>query len=159
MSTYYYCAYRIVCPKHGVPFKIYTRSFGCPLIIWLFCFQMANWKWSFHGIANIYDRLWFQSQIIITAVDNGLQTKDVFIIHKHGVFTGLKSLIMSTLYILLVCSRPCFDEMATIGESVRTTFHLVGLLQSNIALLFFFTDNNIDSAEDSARSKWNSYIA
>lgn len=57
----------------------------------------------------------------------------------------LKRLIISTFYTLLLCSRSYFMPM--IGEGAPTPFHLFGLVQSYVSLLFFCPYNNTDSAE------------
>lgn len=91
-----------------------------------------------------------EEEILLTAVDNSLPTQGHFLgFHSSGTFEGLKSMTMSTLYVVLLCASPILYELKGTSLDTKGIFHIPSILQEFISTLYFWPDITVDSFEES----------
>lgn len=105
-------------------------------------------KCCFEAISSMENRTLIEAKILSAAAANGLQTEGTFLAHKDGKFTGIKSMSMSTLFVIIMVSIPYFNRLSMETSLRIHPFSLPGQLHSYISLLYFWPTKAHDCQTD-----------
>ena len=90
----------------------------------------------------------FQSFVLSTAAENNLPTEGPFAVMKDNSFSGISTMSMSTLYVLLLCSTPYFETPISPVDSKKRPFNMCRILQDYISLFYYWPTKSYDMDEE-----------
>ena len=88
-----------------------------------------------------------ESQILCAAAENGLPTDGKFLIFTGTRFSGIKSLTMSVLYVVLLMATPYFNNIQGTTVDSQGLLTIPQLLQDIVSLLYYWPVDKFDSAQ------------